>query len=167
MTMREQVIVSISVVVLALGGGMYGVDWVMRFTSFGDSASKGKAEAEAFVAQAQQRLSTVAVTEAEQAVLSAAREPWDGQPFVDAPVVEEKEVSTSVDSTFIYSGFIEAGGRRFAIINGKEYAVHDVLADRAGVVQAIEPDHVVLRVGLDGQRQVIPLIRQLQPGERK
>ena len=167
MTTRERVIVGVSAVVVLLGGGYYGLDGVVLSGSSGEGAAVGADQAEAFVRASEKQLADVAVTDVERKILSAAHEDWDGHPFADAPVVDETVVvEAPVDQTFRYSGFVQAGGRRFAIINGKEYAEHDVLAGDAGEVRVIEPDYVILRVGPDGRRQVIPLNRQLQPGER-
>lgn len=167
MTTRERVIVGITTIAVVLGGGIHVIDWMASRMSKDEASGQDVVAAEAFVSGAASTLSGVQVTEAEQLVLAGARDTWDGQPFAEAPPPVAEQRSARADPVFTYSGFIQAGERRYAIINGREYAVHDVLLDRSGVVQAIEPDHVVLRVGVDGRRQVVRLIDRLQPGERK
>lgn len=165
MTTREKVIVGVASIAVAIGGGRFVRDQLSGQSGGEDAAGSAVGTIRAFVDRSHAHLSGVQVTGAEQAAMTAAQGDWDGQPFAVAPPPEEVDVPELAASSFRYSGYIQAGSRRFAIINGREYEVNDVLADHAGIVQAIEPGHVVLRVGPYGRRQMVPLIKPVKPGE--
>ncbi|MFU8780660.1 MAG: hypothetical protein ACNA71_06505 [Kiritimatiellia bacterium] len=167
MTTRERVIVSVTVVVVLLGGAFYLHDWALGLAAGSDVAEHDSSSVKAFIADWQAKLTGAEITGSERTVLSAVRYEWDGQPFADAPPPTPAELEEVVVSSHVYTGYIQAGGRRFAIINGREYGVNDRLQDQSGMVQVIEPDYVVLRIGRYGQRQVIPLMKRATAGERK
>lgn len=53
---------------------------------------------------------------------------------------------------FSYTGYLDAGSRRLAIINGIEYMVGDQLDSGSLVVKSIDPEKVVLEdAGKRGQ----------------
>lgn len=92
---------------------------------------------------------------------------WSGDPFGEAVCIEsslEDEESDSNDDTVRepsaggpsgeiavtsagveYTGYLSAGDRRFAIIDGREYAVGDRLVDEPFTVMTILPDSVIIQ----------------------
>ncbi len=118
------------------------------------SGGKGMPPAEnlpAFVAQSRAQLAGSRLTAAERAVLESARSAWDGEPFAVFSGVTAVKAEGGGPPAHLYTGFVQAGGVWFAIINGREYRENEPLADGSGVVDSIAPGHVVLRVG-DGNR---------------
>jgi hypothetical protein len=55
--------------------------------------------------------------------------------------------------TFTYSGYLELGSRRIAIIDGMEYEIGDELESGGYTVRSISPNRVVIEV--KGERHVI------------
>jgi len=167
MTARERIIVGMTSMAVVWAGVIYVRDWRPARDADACKAENDVSKAQAFATQSRARLAAVQVTAAEQAGLVAAQGEWDGQPFAEGAPPVTVEAPEAAPPSYIYSGYVQAGRRRFAIVNGKEYGVNEALADKTGVVQAIEPDHVVLRVGPDDRQQVVPLIERLKPGEEK
>ena len=58
--------------------------------------------------------------------------------------IEEDRGLTGGNADPIYSGYIRAGNKAFAVLDGLEYAPGDTLADSTYKVQLIEKDSVVL-----------------------
>ncbi|MFO7761818.1 MAG: hypothetical protein R6V20_09435 [Desulfobia sp.] len=87
---------------------------------------------------------------------------WQRNPFYAPPLKEEKESKgkkdNAVDKKFIYSGFLEGGGKRIAIINGLEYEVGETLGGDKFVLQGILPGHVVIGVREKKQTMSVPIM---------
>ncbi len=85
-------------------------------------------------------------------LLQRAESEWARNPFLEirgrpGGAGEEKAASgraTAPSPPLLYSGFIEAGGRRIAIINGMEYEPGDRLATGGFVVKAVRPNQVIV-----------------------
>jgi hypothetical protein len=58
--------------------------------------------------------------------------------------IEEDRSLAGSEADPVYSGFIRAGNKAFAVLDGIEYTTGDTLADSAYRVQGIEKDSVVL-----------------------
>ncbi len=90
--------------------------------------------------------------------INMAETGWRRNPF-QAPPLEEKEEGKkeiAVGNELIYSGFLEGGKSRIAIINGLEYQVGESLQGDEFIVQSISPDHVVLGVRGKSQTVTVP-----------
>ena len=46
---------------------------------------------------------------------------------------------------YVYSGFVQMGDTKFAIINGMEYTIGDAVLDTSYYVKTITPQQVVLK----------------------
>jgi len=85
------------------------------------------------------------------AIRSAERK-WEKDPFLkndtllsDSPrheVPEKVTVSTDNESNWVYTGFIEVGAQRLAIINGMEYTTGDAIDGQGYYVRRIHPHQV-------------------------
>jgi len=162
MTLREQVLVGLTTVVLAGGGVRF---FLSGTEGAGDAAREPVMDAEAFTARTRAGLDAVRLTSAERAVLDSARTVWTGRPFAPSDAPLRAAAGKTVSASYTYSAFVQAGERRFAIVNGREYSVNESLADGAAVVEVIEADHVVLRFKQDGGVQVIPFKEPVLKGE--
>jgi len=58
--------------------------------------------------------------------------------------VEDDRSAAGSDADPLYSGYIRAGNKAFAVLDGIEYTTGDALADSTFRVQSIEKDSVVL-----------------------
>lgn len=82
--------------------------------------------------------------------LKTASLQWDHDPFLrtQAPAValipEKGALKKADDRPLRYSGYLQAGSRQFAIINGYEFETGDVMEPQGYMVQEITPAKVVL-----------------------
>lgn len=85
-------------------------------------------------------------------LLEKARAEWARNPFLEirakpGGAAEEKPGSDRKGGSLpslLYSGFIEAAGRRIAIINGMEYEAGDRLPAGGFVLKAVRPNQVIV-----------------------
>ena len=60
------------------------------------------------------------------------------------PLSSAQATAEVADDTFEYTGFLEAGGRKMAIVNGVEYQVGEMLDHGGFILLDIAPDRVIL-----------------------
>ena len=82
-------------------------------------------------------------------ILQKARAEWKQDPFIQIrPKLTRDEAAERqplvVNSKILYTGFLEMGNKRLAIINGMEYEVGDTLERTGLVVRNISPSRVVV-----------------------
>ena len=79
-------------------------------------------------------------------VLKKARLAWDKDPLVqlEAKKVVDTGPQTVPDGRLKYTGFLQMGDTRLAIISGMEYEAGDRLVPGGFIVRRILPDHVVV-----------------------
>ncbi len=79
-------------------------------------------------------------------VLEKARLAWQKDPLIqlEAKKVVDTGPETVPDGRLKYTGFLQMGDTRLAIINGMEYEPGDRLELGGFIVQRILPDHVVV-----------------------
>ncbi|MHB8090866.1 MAG: hypothetical protein ACYDH8_04570 [Syntrophales bacterium] len=105
-------------------------------------------------------------------IAAIREEKWKGDPFLDEdsykkwlrvkePAVPEKEKQPRV---FVYSGYIDAGQKRLAVINDVEYQEGDSLEmngfdKKSGVykLKSIFPENVVIKNTTTGEKITLPL----------
>lgn len=84
----------------------------------------------------------------QQYVLEAASSAWSKNPFYVWPVPEdtrEEALPEEEREVMIYSGYLEMGRVRLAVINGLEYQVGEELAGGRFVVTRITPSNVTVQ----------------------
>ncbi len=95
-------------------------------------------------------------------VLKKAQEKWAQDPLVELRKTRfmqpENVKPQELKGEIQYSGFLQMGKRRLAIINGMEYENGDKLEPGGYKIRSIHPNHVVL-ITLDGSRKkfIVPL----------
>jgi hypothetical protein len=100
----------------------------------------------------------------EKHILEKAAAPWAADPFYDWPHPRAAEATDTkpalaleqIGKTIIYSGYLEMGRTRIAVINGLEYRVGETLVDGSFVVERITPASVTLKAAQSQQQIVIP-----------
>ncbi len=150
MTLREKIIIG------AAGAAvLWGAVQILRSTVGGGKQAEERSaqDVQGTVVRVRADIAAARLTEAERLVLSIAQEEWDEHPFAEAGPVRAGRAPAS---DYVYSGYVDAGGRRFAVLNGREYRVGEALASGGGVIERIEPDHLVLLLGKGERRQVVP-----------
>ncbi len=159
MTGREKLIVGVTAVALVWAGVT-----VIRDRRDGGPGAAGAPDrrllgAELLAADSRAQIAAARLADDERVALDAAGRDWSGRPFPEP--TEAVGVEAAERPAFVYTGFIRSGDRLFAVINGREYRVHEALPDGGGVVASIARDEVVLLTGTDGRRHVIPFTESL------
>jgi hypothetical protein len=101
-------------------------------------------------------------------IISRAETQWKQDPLITAELTDrpqdeinrQKQVvrAASPRPNFTYTGFMQMGNRRYAIINGYEYAPGDQLQEGDYKVSSVTPNKVVI-VSTDGSNRkfIFPL----------
>jgi hypothetical protein len=146
MTTREKIIVGLMVLAV-----VYGV-YTLYFSAPREvPVSSGDKELEAlnsFITKVAEKTKT-SLSKEQTYILQKARAEWKQDPLVQIrPKLtrEEQEASQPLvlNSKISYTGFLEMGDKRLAIINGIEYEAGDRLEPSGLVVRTINPNHVVV-----------------------
>ncbi len=154
MASREKILISLTVVAVLWGV----IDWITR------SGAKNTADAETAGGVANvltndlQRLRASLPNSNVVAYLETAGEPAAANPFADADLSPGSTRSTTGATEFVYSGYIQAGSRAVAIINGQEYGEGDLLLTGDHFVERILKDKVLLRSKEKGDTNEVFLI---------
>ena len=151
LTTRQIVILGLMVLVILYGA--YDLLSAGRKKPAADPA-KASADLSAFITE----MTASAVKESPSPVdahmIKRAEAPWTKDPFYErktyaewAPAKEPAQgpgVSTSGASKaqFNYTGFVDGGGKRIAVINGNEYGTGDALDVEGYVLKAITPARI-------------------------
>lgn len=105
------------------------------------------------------------LSEKDREIIELAEKPWVRDPLVRMrkPLEVEKktgraEQETQPKGSILYTGYLEMGSMRLAIINGNEYAPGDTLEQGDYIVRSISPSQIVL-VTTDGTKNmfIVPL----------
>ena len=93
-------------------------------------------------------------------VLQKAQAVWKQDPFVDLkPIVKEDTGPAPVlDTRVKYTGFLQMGDARLAIISGMEYEAGDRLEPGGFIIRRIFPNHVVVSPpGKNKKTMILPM----------
>jgi hypothetical protein len=111
-------------------------------------------------------LSTVAValkgtkiSSVDAYIIDQAQKPWSNDPFYVGPAPEQKGPD-SATPTFAYTGYVELGEERLAIINGVDYRVGDPLEIPGFMLLTVAPSKVIIE-DKEGQRKItVPFVEE-------
>ncbi|HMO04891.1 MAG TPA: hypothetical protein PKC67_05255 [Kiritimatiellia bacterium] len=156
MNKRERILVVAMSVALVAGGLSVVSDLSKR-----KSGKTGKAGSrtldlgvQAFADTQRAALSAVRLTPGEKSALDRAAGPWAESPFIDR--VGGIRAGAGAVSEFRYTGFMQFGESRLAIVNGREYRTGETITATDFIVETIEPSQVILVAG-KGRRVTVPL----------
>ena len=148
MTTREKIIVSLMIVAVIYGAytvffagprevvptkesGDTELEALNKFiTKVADKTKKGLSRKQAYI-------------------LKKAEQPWQQDPLVQiAPKMSQAEKVAReplvLNAKFLYTGFLQMGDKRLAIINDLEYEIGDKLEPGGLILRNIHPNHVVV-----------------------
>lgn len=165
MTNREKIIVGLAV--LSLGYG--AIELLLPRAKPAPLPQTQSAEGlTAFISKVADATRSLGA-EASSAVIQKAEAAWNQNPFVDIPKAKAPEVRTDVAKipdrplpNLVYSGFIELGSKRLAIINGQEYETGDKLDPGGFTIKSILPTRVMVT---SAQWGATPIVLPLQESE--
>ena len=145
MAKREKIIVGLMIVAL-----LYGVldFFVSSSPKEGSRVPESKlSETQDLAAKLSENVQKESLTSAEKLILERSGAEWTQDPFLGRPLVAAHSPAKMGENEavgFVYTGFVEAGNKRLAIINGMEYQVGEELESGAFVVRSISQGSVML-----------------------
>ncbi|KHK02555.1 hypothetical protein [Desulfovibrio sp. TomC] len=99
----------------------------------------------------------------ESALMAAIEKPWRSQVFYDKPL-EAHNASAKPTAIPRFTGYVELGSGRLAVIDGYEYQAGDSLEGGGYKVLAVSPDKVTLESLANGQKLELPYDGQESQG---
>ena len=148
MTTREKIIVGLMVLAVC-----YGVYTIFLAGPPDEDAFKtgGDKELETlnlFIAKVADKTKN-SLSKEQAYVLLKAQEKWKQDPLLQiepemSPEEKEARQPLVLESKILYSGFLQMGDKRLAILNGIEYEIGDRLDPGGLIVREIYPNHVVI-----------------------
>jgi hypothetical protein len=111
-------------------------------------------ELKSFVAEIDQKLNSQQIAKEYPYVINQAGIAWEKDPFIRSSKPLQKRLTADSKerpskpkmerTNFNYTGFMQLGTTRMAIINGMEYAEGESLADKTYYVKSITPQRVLI-----------------------
>ncbi len=154
MTTREKIIVGIMCLTIVYGAYELIFSGGTRPGPSPSPARSSTGELKSFVAEITGKLSTEKVTADYQHMIRQAGTDWTKDPFIHSSAPLKKRLSLTgaapkkstnrIAPKYTYSGYIQLGETRLAIINGMEYAIGEQLPDKTYFVKAISTKKVVI-----------------------
>jgi len=152
MTRREKIILAVTGLVAVVGLGS------LFFGGRGGPGGQGAETARPEGQRPEILLKAVrdaALSKADAALLAAVGRPWRTAAFYDRPL--EGRAQGGRPSTLPrYTGYVELGSGRLAVVDGLEYQSGDALEGGGYKVVSVTPDLLVLESLANGQRVEIP-----------
>lgn len=154
MTTREKIIVGIMCLTVLYGA--YDLFVYRNKPKYKASAptSNPIIELKSFVAEVSRKLVSEKVSDDHRYMIAKSGENWTKDPFIPSIEPLRKELvrnetpqKPSVPqspSGFIFTGFLEIGNKRLAVINDVEYSVGEQLDPNGLYVKSISPQYVVI-----------------------
>ncbi len=166
MTKREKIIVG-----LMAAAALYGAYSFLFSGSSGNNRKLSGRQAQVpvneFVTDLIKRILESDSTATDSLILARAADKWRKDPFLvvkktatTAEAAEKLQQTISKEGltgAFSYSGYMEMGKRKLAIINGMEYLQGDSLDQEGAVLKKISPGEVLISVGAMREVIVVPI----------
>ncbi|NNL75066.1 MAG: hypothetical protein HKO68_01880 [Desulfobacterales bacterium] len=146
MTNREKIIVGLMVLSVVYGVYILFFSEPQKAPTIG--GDKELATLNSFIAKVADRTKT-GLTSKQAYILKKAQAVWKQDPLVQIRTKsdedeEEESKPPVLNSDLVYTGFLEMGARRLAIINGTEYEAGEKLEPGGFIIRSIRPNHVVI-----------------------
>jgi len=159
MSKREKIILVAMAVAVAYGAWEY---LVPKSVTRPAAQPSGPGIDSAFVAQMNEAVKQLDLTQSHEHVIQKAATPWQADPFVQEAAVAAlpeavPETGAPRQAKVAYTGFITFGGKTMAIINGIEYERGETIEPGGLVVEQILPTQVVLKPEGQGGNLTVPL----------
>jgi len=165
MTTREKIIVFIMCVTIVIGAYELIFSGRTRPVTAPTAAGASSGDLKSFVAEITGKLDNEKVSMDYQHMIRQAGADWNKDPFIQSSTPLKKRLSTvgsapkkarkTAAPRYTYSGFMQLGDTKLAIINGLEYAVGEKLPNKTHYVKTISTNRVVIaRVNGDETIQI-------------
>ena len=162
MTRREQIILAATGLVAVIGLGSL-------FLGDKPAGQPGAPQAVQPQAVGQIRDDVLALTrqatagKSESALMAAIDKPWRAEALYDKPL-EARNAAAKPTAIPRFTGYVELGSGRLAVIDGYEYQAGDSLEGGGYKVLAVSPDKVTLESLANGQKLELPYDGQESQG---
>ena len=166
MTNREKAIVGL--MALTVGFGVY----IMFFAGSKEEAAfenRGDKELQAlhsFINEVAEKTKSRLPREQIYALQKAQSE-WKQDPLIDIKPKMSRDEKTQrkplkLDRKIIYTGFLQMGPKRLAIINGLEYEIGDRLEPDGLIVRSIHPNYIVIGSPVHKNKKVVLPMEEIE-----
>ena len=147
MTNREKIIVGVMVLTVGYGA----IELLLPRNRAAGSLPAAAAEGvNAFIAKVADTIKSAA-SDSSALIVQKAEAAWQQDPFLEIrkPQAPRPEATAAKDAgrlpgNLVYSGFIELGAKRMAIINGMEYEAGDTVNPGGFTVKSVLPTKVLM-----------------------
>jgi hypothetical protein len=145
MTQREKIILGVTAAAIVAGALFLIVDW-----GPGTAPRAPRVDLKSlqeFASLTGEELKKADLTETQAYILERASAEWPSDPFLGRKLTAAKAESAKaaeIPAALAYTGFVIAGHARLAVINGMEYQVGEMVQGSELIVQAIDPQNVVV-----------------------
>ena len=107
------------------------------------------------------------LTKEEAYILQKAQEEWKQDPLIQIkPQISQAEKEARqplvLDTKLLYTGYLQMGGKRLAIINNLEYEIGDKLEPGGLIVRNIYPNHVVIGSAVKKSKKVVLPLEEIE-----
>jgi|WetSurMetagenome_2_1015567.scaffolds.fasta_scaffold04258_3 hypothetical protein len=163
MSKREKIILAVMLVALSVAAVTFFSGSSPQHTDVANQ--KELANVKVLSTQLTENVKKDALTDNEKYVLERAEADWPRDPFLERKLMPVSPIAIGASGArptdFAYSGYVDVGNKRLAIINGLEYLVGDQLESGGYVVKSIDPERVVLE-DIDKRGQItIPFTAEI------
>jgi len=146
MTQREKIILGVTAIAIVAGALYLIVD---RGPGTAPGAPRADLKSlQEFASLTGEELKKADLTETQAYILERASAEWAGDPFLGRALTAAKAEAAKaaeIPAALAYTGFVIAGNSRLAVINGMEYQVGEMVLGSELVLQAIDPQNVVVK----------------------
>lgn len=147
MTKREKVLLGVMGAAALFAAGMFALGG-KTLPGPGSAQDKTVAAARTGAENQAKAVAGAAPGAFETQVAEMARQPWNAVAFYDKPLDMTGEMGRGAGPLPAYTGYVELGALRLAVIDGYEYREGDELETGGFQVEEIKPTQVTLR-GID------------------
>lgn len=148
MSTREKVIVGLMLLAIIYGAYTVFFSAPQEETASLNGSNKDLETLNLFISQISDKTNN-GLTEAQVYALQKAQTNWEQDPMMTIePKLTQEEIAARrplvLKNQILYTGFLQMGDKRLAILNGIEYEIGDRLEPDGLIVRNISPNHVVV-----------------------
>jgi hypothetical protein len=149
-------IILLGVTLLAVLYGAYDLLFTVKKSPVNANAAKQAVDMGTFISEMTVTLAKDTPSPVDAQMIKRAETPWTRDPFyernsyrqltaADEPPLSAVTAAASAEkSKFNYTGYVDMGRKKIAILNGNEYAAGDVLDVAGYAVHGIYPDRIMI-----------------------
>lgn len=160
MSNREKIIVVLMVLSVVYGGYIMFFESPKQANTFSAGGDRELEALNTFITKIADKAKSGASKE-QAYTLNKAQTAWKQDPLVEleAKIVEvDTGPQPVLDARVQYTGFLQMGDARLAIINGMEYEAGDRLEPGGFIIRSILPNHVVVAPpGKNKKTMILPM----------